>query len=194
MIEIKHISKNYSDKKVINKLSYTLNNEIYLLYGKNGVGKTTLMNLITGIESVDSGEIINTLNGPKLYLDAVGIGMTEMSIRDNIKLLFWLHGLRYTDKEINSLTAKLYSEDQLDTDYSAASLGMKLKVGLSLLYSSKNWSLIVLDETLSGLDRQSKEDVLKQAKRKKCPVVIISHNFDKLDSLKKIKLTNEGIG
>ncbi|EFF26991.1 ATP-binding cassette domain-containing protein [Enterococcus faecium] len=193
MIEIKNVEKQYTNKQILNNLNYTLKDEIYVLYGKNGVGKTTLMNLLTGIESPDSGEIKNESGLPSLYLEAVGIGMSDMSIKDNIKLLYWLYGEQCTDEILELLSETLYSKEQLDTEYALASLGMKLKVGLSLLYASKEWGLIILDETLSGIDSQSKVVILKQLKTKKCPIIIVSHNFDSIHSYKKIELTKEGV-
>ncbi|OAQ55118.1 ATP-binding cassette domain-containing protein [Enterococcus thailandicus] len=193
MIEIKNLKKKYTNNQILNELNYTLKDEIYVLYGKNGVGKTTLMNLLTGIEFPDSGEIKNESGLSSLYLEAVGIGMSDMSIRDNIKLLYWLYGERCTDEILELLSETLYSKEQLDTEYALASLGMKLKVGLSLLYAAKEWGLIVLDETLSGIDPQSKKVILEQLKTKKCPVIIVSHNFDNINSYKKIELTKEGI-
>lgn len=193
MIEIKNVEKQYTNKQILNNLNYTLKDEIHVLYGKNGVGKTTLMNLLTGIESPDSGEIKNESGLPSLYLEAVGIGMSDMSIKDNIKLLYWLYGEQCTDEIFELLSGTLYSKEQLDTEYALASLGMKLKVGLSLLYASKEWGVIILDETLSGIDPQSKVVILEQLKTKKCPVIIVSHNFDSINSYKKIELTKEGV-
>ena len=193
MIEIRNVEKKYTNKQILNNLNYTLKDEIYVLYGKNGAGKTTLMNLLTGIESPDSGEIKNESGLPSLYLEAVGIGMSDMSIKDNIKLLYWLYGEQCTDEIFELLSGTLYSKEQLDTEYALASLGMKLKVGLSLLYASKEWGGIILDETLSGIDPQSKVVILEQLKTKKCPVIIVSHNFDSINSYKKIELTKEGV-
>lgn len=193
MIEIKNLKKKYANNQIINNLDYTLNDEIYVLYGKNGVGKTSLMNLLTGIESPDSGEIRNESGRPSLYLEAVGIGMSDMSIKDNIKLLYWLYGEKCTDEILELLSETIYSKEQLDTVYALASLGMKLKVGLSLLYATKEWGLIILDETLSGIDSQSKKVILEELKTKKCPIIIVSHNFDHIHSYKKIELTKEGI-
>ena len=187
------MEKKYTNKQILNNLNYTLKDEIYVLYGKNGAGKTTLMNLLTGIESPDSGEIKNESGLPSLYLEAVGIGMSDMSIKDNIKLLYWLYGEQCTDEIFELLSGTLYSKEQLDTEYALASLGMKLKVGLSLLYASKEWGGIILDETLSGIDPQSKVVILEQLKTKKCPVIIVSHNFDSINSYKKIELTKEGV-
>ncbi|MGN0153434.1 MAG: ABC-F family ATP-binding cassette domain-containing protein [Lachnospiraceae bacterium] len=57
-IEIEHISKTYGDKVLIKDFSYyTIRNERIGIVGENGCGKTTLLKLILGLETPDSGNI-----------------------------------------------------------------------------------------------------------------------------------------
>ena len=59
MIEIKNISKNYGDIKVLDKLNCTINDGlIYGLVGANGAGKSTLLRIINGIYLAESGEVL----------------------------------------------------------------------------------------------------------------------------------------
>lgn len=63
MLELCNITKGYAeDRKVLVNLSYTLNaGEYVAIMGESGVGKSTLLNLIAGLDSPDSGEI--SING-----------------------------------------------------------------------------------------------------------------------------------
>ena len=63
MLELHHISKAYSSgRQVLTNLSYTLGAKEYVsIMGESGVGKSTLLNLIAGLDAPDSGEII--ING-----------------------------------------------------------------------------------------------------------------------------------
>ena len=66
IIEIKKVSKSYNKKQVLNNINITFEeNKIYGLLGRNGTGKTTLLNLITDRVVVDSGEI--TIDGENVY-------------------------------------------------------------------------------------------------------------------------------
>ena len=58
MIEIRNISKSYGEHKVIDNVSLKINDgEIFGFLGPNGAGKTTLIKMMTGILSIDKGDI-----------------------------------------------------------------------------------------------------------------------------------------
>jgi len=60
MLELRHISKAYGNgQRVLTDLSYTLGAKEYVsIMGESGVGKSTLLNLIAGLDTPDSGEIV----------------------------------------------------------------------------------------------------------------------------------------
>ena len=60
MLELRHITKSYAGhRKVLADLSYTLDaGEYVAIMGESGVGKSTLLNLIAGLDTPDSGEIL----------------------------------------------------------------------------------------------------------------------------------------
>jgi len=60
MLELREVSKSYSNgRRVLSALSYTLKEGEYVaIMGESGVGKSTLLNLIAGLDSQDSGEIL----------------------------------------------------------------------------------------------------------------------------------------
>lgn len=59
MIEIKGVSKAFSDHKIFDNLNLEIQNGEFVIFsGVSGCGKTTLLNMIGGLESVDSGTIL----------------------------------------------------------------------------------------------------------------------------------------
>ncbi|MDP3841599.1 MAG: ABC transporter ATP-binding protein [Oxalobacteraceae bacterium] len=59
MLELRHISKSYGNRRVLDDLSYTLaGGEFIAVMGESGVGKSTLLNLIAGLDTPDSGQVV----------------------------------------------------------------------------------------------------------------------------------------
>ncbi|MGV8899606.1 MAG: ABC transporter ATP-binding protein [Burkholderiaceae bacterium] len=60
MLELRHISKSYRNAQpVLDDLSYTLaDGEFVAVMGESGVGKSTLLNLIAGLDTPDAGEVV----------------------------------------------------------------------------------------------------------------------------------------
>lgn len=60
MLELRQLSKSYGNgRRVLSSLSYTLAEGEYIaIMGESGVGKSTLLNLIAGLDSPDSGEVL----------------------------------------------------------------------------------------------------------------------------------------
>jgi len=63
MVEVKKISKTYKNQdgstvKALNNISFTLNEGINFICGDSGNGKSTLLNILAGLDKFDSGDII----------------------------------------------------------------------------------------------------------------------------------------
>ena len=62
----KNVCKSYKDKEVLKDINLTIEQgKIYGLIGRNGVGKTTLLSILTAQNSASSGEV--TLDGEKVW-------------------------------------------------------------------------------------------------------------------------------
>ena len=91
ILEIKNIRKSFEHKLVLNNLSFNLyRNEIFVLLGHNGAGKTVLLNILTGLLKADSGnviynnEIILTSQGLNKFRKKIGICPQEDILFDNL--------------------------------------------------------------------------------------------------------------
>lgn len=88
MIEIKNLSKRFGEHILFENYNMTVNDgEFTIILGNSGCGKTTLMNMISSLEPIDSGEIL--VNG-------VNISKRKNQLkylRDNVGFLFQNYGL-----------------------------------------------------------------------------------------------------
>ena len=84
MIEIKHISKSFGDRNVIDDVSFTFEQgKTNLVIGESGSGKTTIMKLMVGLHELDAGEILyDGQNFPTLGVK------DKQEVRKKIGMLF----------------------------------------------------------------------------------------------------------
>ena len=87
-IEIRGISKSYSDLKVLDRLSLSVEeHEVVSLIGPSGSGKSTLLRCINGLEEIDQGEI--RLHGERI----TGPGVDVNALRRDICIVFQSYNL-----------------------------------------------------------------------------------------------------
>lgn len=192
VIEFKHVSKTYGKRKVLDDLSFTVEEgEVYGLIGKNGAGKTTAIRILLGLASVDAGEVfINGKSGKDLTDERKNIGAIidspsfspYLSAFENMKATALSLGISDDAKLKNELEfVGLNPDDKLKTR--AFSLGMKqrLAIAMALLADPK---ILVLDEPVNGLDPtgiyEVREIISKLNRERGVTVLISSHLLSEL--------------
>ena len=156
-IIITDLCKTFDDNEVLKNVNITLkDNSIYCLMGSSGIGKTTLLRILIGLERADSGSVsgIDTKSISCMFQEDRLI--PYLSAIDNVRIV--LHGKNNRDEIRNNLLSIL-PDDSLDIPVSSLSGGMKRRVALAraLSYPGK---LIILDETFTGLDKDTKLNVI----------------------------------
>ena len=194
MIEVKGISKSYGQNEALKEVSFVVEKgEIVGLVGRNGAGKSTTMNIVSGYLAADAGSV--TINGhdiveepvkakeqlgympefPPLYL--------EMSVEGYLKFVCELMGV--PKAEIPAEVEKVMQEADLMPVrrrlIGNLSKGYKQRVGIAkaLCGDPEN---IILDEPTSGLDPKQIVEIRKVIYnlKKDHAVVISSHILKEL--------------
>ncbi len=90
MLTAHHITKSYNVHTILNDISFSISNrERVGLIGPNGCGKSTLMRILVGIESPDSGSVIRTLPGLRIGYLAQGMEFDlDQTLQSTLKLDF----------------------------------------------------------------------------------------------------------
>lgn len=156
-IIITDLCKTFDDNEVLKNVNITLkDNSIYCLMGTSGIGKTTLLRILMGLEHADSGSIsgIDIKSISCMFQEDRLIH--DLSAIDNVRIV--LRGKNNRDEISNNLLSIL-PDDSLDMSVSSLSGGMKRRVALAraLSYPGK---LIILDEPFTGLDKDTKLNVI----------------------------------
>lgn len=187
-LEVKNINKKYKNKVVLNDINFSIQSgEIVALIGKNGTGKSTLINIITKLIQQDSGQS-KIFEKEKFDRNLIGVMMQE-----NISLD------RITVKEIIKLTRTYYrnpmsyqvilalSELQNYTNHPMDKLsgGQKRKLQFALTLAG-NPDLIFLDEPTVGMDAESRTKFWKhidELKKQGKTFLITSHYLEELEKV-----------
>ena len=166
-IKVKNVSKSFNDSVILDDISIDFyENKIYGLLGKNGVGKTTLLNIITKQLISKSGTIEifgQNINESDDVLDKLCI-VREREFPENdilIKELFNTYSYFYKDYDKN-LQEKLCDYFELDSkkSYRKLSRGMKSIVS-NIIGICSNASITIFDEPTIGLDADNRNEFYK---------------------------------
>jgi len=167
IIKLDKISLSYGKRKILDNVSFSLNeNQILGLLGANGVGKSSLFNLIIGLINPDYGsikissEIVNFLpiyyRAKKFkigYVPQYGGFFRELTLNENLAAIgeILINNNAVRKEKINLLISKFELEAVQDIKAGLLSGGQKKKlvIALSLLGNPK---IILMDEPFAALD------------------------------------------
>lgn len=155
ILEIRNISKSFGDKKVINNFSYVFNRfEKAGLIGRNGTGKTTLLNIIAGLIEPDKGTVERGDTIVFGYYRQEGIEFDdEMTVIDAVRKI--AERVTLSDGNVLSVTQFmnyfLFPPEKQYTFIRKLSGGEKRRLYL-LTVLMKNPNFLILDEPTNDLD------------------------------------------
>lgn len=202
-IKIKNLKKKYGRKTVLEDVSFTLKNpSITGLIGRNGTGKTTLLNLLNGFIRPTSGEM--DVFGEEPF-DSLLVSGNSIFIDDRMQIPNTL-----TLKEVLAEMKRFYPnwDETLANNlfnyfgFSGESYHSKLSKGKKSTFNmivglSAYTLLTIFDEPMTGMDESVRKDmyraILKNYLEKPRIMIISSHHLDEIESLlENIILLDEG--
>ena len=155
ILELHKVSKAYGDLKILHQFTYTFKKRDRVgIVGKNGVGKTTVLNMLTGTESIDAGKIVVGDTVEIGYYTQKGMKMDEGKrvieiVRDIAEYIPLVGGRKMTAAQL--LERFLFSKDAQWKHVSVLSGGEKKRLYL-LTILMKNPNFLILDEPTNDLD------------------------------------------
>ena len=167
IIEFENVSLSYGNRQILENISFKINEgQIFGMLGPNGVGKSTIFNLITGLISPGNGNIkiagesvndypiyLRTKKFKVGYVPQYGGFFNDLTLIDNLKAIseIVIENKNFRTERINYLISKFELDNLKDIKAKFLSGGQKKKlvIALSLLSEPK---LLLLDECFAALD------------------------------------------
>ncbi len=167
LIEFQNVSLAYGNRLILDNINFNINEgQIFGILGPNGVGKSTIFNLITGIINPKNGKIkignedvtdypiyLRTKKFKVGYMPQYGGYFNDLTLHDNLKAIseIVIDNKLYRSERINYLLSKFELDHLKDIKAKFLSGGQKKKlvIALSLLSEPK---VLLLDECFAALD------------------------------------------
>ena len=167
IIEFENVSLAYGNRLILDNINFKINEgQIFGMLGPNGVGKSTIFNLITGLINPRSGKIkianedvtnfpvyLRTRKFKVGYVPQYGGFFNDLSLHDNLKAIseIVIENKNYRSERINYLISKFELDNLKDIKAKFLSGGQKKKlvIALSLLSEPR---VLLLDECFAALD------------------------------------------
>ncbi|WP_338527826.1 ABC transporter ATP-binding protein [Bacillus sp. MAG717A] len=201
-----NLTKRYGNKIVVDKMNLTIDKgTIFGFLGKNGAGKSTFINMVTGIIEPTEGffEVLGyKKDQQKAIWGKIGVlpdystFYENMTALDHLKYFSKILKLDLKEKDLIDLLDKVELKDAAKLKAKNFSFGMKKKLGIAQALLNKP-DLIFLDEPTSGVDANSVlniHSIIKEIAKKGTTVFLTSHNLDEVEKLcDEVAIMNKGV-
>lgn len=165
MIELSNVTKRFGRKWVLKDVSFHIpKNQITCLVGRNGVGKTTIMNMIMGLTHPTKGNI--TIDGERIhsslydnisYVPDQATMLNQMTVGDAMSFMRVFYQYWNEERALELLYLfSLHKSDHIQT----LSKGTRKKVDL-LLGLSVDANYLLLDEPFAGVDPNTRKQIIE---------------------------------
>ena len=176
MLKLEDITLKYGNDAVIERLRYEFSEgSVYGIIGPSGIGKTTLLGIISGLIKPTSGTVISSHSSTSVIFQDARL-YPWLNALDNVKLV------HNDEKNASSLLSelKICGEDQKKyPDELSGGMRQRVSIARALNYDA---DLFLMDEPFKGLDVEMREDVRSTVFKRIAgkTVIIVTHDHDDL--------------
>lgn len=193
MLSLKHIYKKYGDNEVLKDINIDFReHELVAILGESGSGKSTMLNIIGGLDKYDAGDLlidgISTKNYKNkdwdLYREQrMGFVfqsynlIEHLNVVDNVNFALAHRSEKDQENEVIPLLKKLGLLSKLKTNVRNLSGGEKQRVAIARALIKKP-GVLLCDEPTGALDSNNSSEIMKLLKEiaKKKLVIVVTHS------------------
>lgn len=175
------------DKK--HSIEWELHKKCNVLLGNNGIGKTTFMDLISGIMTDDNIKISG--NESLVYMNQSLFFFDRLKVADNVNFFYRLAGIKNTYSHIeafNKKTGNYFNIKDLWQQQIGYLSGGEKKLIYFLMLLSMDFEWYLLDEPFAGIDKDNRKymkGIIDRRITEGRGFIIVSHQEEYLDDLKE---------
>ena len=195
MLELKEVTKKFGDRTILDHVDLTVEDgKILCIVGQSGGGKTTLLRCISGLEQIDSGQILVDGIAFDTYVNStndavIGVVFQEynlfphLTVLQNVMLapmMVLKKDKKKMQTEAQELLQKLALEDKGNLYPWQLSGGQKQRVAIARALAMKP-RILCYDEPTSALDpglRDTVKEIILDLKKDKMTQIIVTHDID----------------
>jgi ABC-2 type transport system ATP-binding protein len=204
VIEVDHLVKRYADFTAVHDVSFTVEaGEIFGILGPNGSGKTTTVESLQGLRSIEGGSVSVLGFDPTTHAHEirrrVGSQLQESALPDRIKVweaLELFSSISDRGPSWRDVLRDWGLAEKKDARFGSLSGGQqqRLFVALSLVNDPQ---IVFLDEMTTGLDPASRRvawDLIRRVQERGTTVVLVTHFMDEAETLcDRLVVINQGV-
>ena len=183
LLTVENLTKSYGDKLLFDDISFGLNTgQKTALIARNGYGKSTLLNILTGRTLQDEGKVTFRNDVRMAYLPQQPELLPQQTVRSFVySAQKPEHEDEWTfEQRIEEILSRLHLDDKLDQSMQTLSGGEQKKAALSrILFDDTN--LLLLDEPTNHLDIQMIEWLEDFLSRQRLAILMVTHDRYFLD-------------
>ncbi len=155
MININNLSLSYGEEKLFESVSVSLKKGItYAIMGKSGVGKTTLLRLLAGLEKPQSGSVTGLEHEKKSFIFQENRLLPWLTVEEN---LFFITADKDKINEALKATALSQHRDKKENELSGG-MARRAAIARALAFGG---DVFFIDEPLYGLDIKTSDGILE---------------------------------
>ncbi|MEG1514928.1 MAG: sugar ABC transporter ATP-binding protein [Clostridia bacterium] len=199
VIEIRHINKTYSGIRVLTNVDFRLRpGEVHALVGENGAGKSTMIKIMSGVESPDeggelyfSGKRIDKMTPHRSIALGLSVIYQDVSLFPNLSIAENICKGLFNDKLIHWKKLREKARQALETMQVELDLNQKLEeisigkkqlvaIARAITFNSK---VIVMDEPTAALSSSEVDmlyRIIRSLRDKGVSIIYISHKLDEI--------------
>lgn len=205
-IETHNLTKKYSNQLVVNNVNLKVRKgDIFGFLGRNGAGKSTFINMVTGISNPTSGSF--TILGIEDFTKGsfhrkIGVlpdyttFYDDLNPYEHLKYFSDILGIKTSKNELIELLVRVGLGDAIHTKAKKFSFGMKKKLGIAQAIVN-NPELVFLDEPTSGVDAEAVlkiHKLIRELSNEGKTIFMTSHNLDEVEKIcDEIAIMSKGV-